>query len=530
MPSAEVLAAAQQKVNERERCKRDKLYLSHVLGYDFQEDVHVDLFANYLQLQKDITLFEQSDIKDRMVLWARGHFKTSSIVVEVIQLILNFPDIRILLMQGTVKNTKLLLKEIKSHFIGEAHNSQLHELFPEFCADKLGTTESFTVPARVRKHLKEGTVTVASPKTVKAGQHYDAGFFDDLVNEQNYLNPELVKKAIDDFNHYTPLIDPGGYKYVTGTRYVFGDLYEWIIEKNKETKSWAITHRACWDILPDGTKRVVFPQRKLSDGRLIGFTLEMLEKFQREDPEMFSCQYLNQPAMADRQQFTEELLMKQVRDEKDKYYPAANPVVLFIDLAASKKSYSDHSVILAGRANAYGAWVCDCVGGRFHTPELADQVLLMAAKHRPYKILIEGTAAGKIFLEYLKVIAPQRGMYLPLEEIKVDNRAGAKEIRISALAGEMASNRLFFLVGLPTWERIFKEFTQYSPGKKHDDYPDTVALMVQYFQQNIPQAKMPSILDHPMFQPNASKEALLQNGIDPAEPSTPNDLGSFFCA
>src|ERR1039457_7551186 len=106
--------------------------------------------------------------------------------------------------------------------------------------------------------------TLFRSKSVKAGQHYEAGFFDDLIHEQNFRNPDMVMKAISDFNTYVPLIDPGGYRYVTGTRYTFGDLYEWIIRRNNDPLTggnWQITIRACWTVNQDGSKTLVFPRR-----------------------------------------------------------------------------------------------------------------------------------------------------------------------------------------------------------------------------------------------------------------------------
>src|ERR1039458_2008028 len=100
MANAKKLAAEQ--FDTREKCRTDKMHLSKVLGYDFQEDVHGDLFANYPQFNPLLPLDEQSQFKNRMILWSRGFYKTTSIIVEIVQLILNFPNIRILLMQGTV--------------------------------------------------------------------------------------------------------------------------------------------------------------------------------------------------------------------------------------------------------------------------------------------------------------------------------------------------------------------------------------------------------------------------------------------
>src|SRR5690348_17894105 len=69
-----------------------------------------------------------------MVLWPRGHYKTTAVVVAIVKAILNFPNIRILLMQGSVQVTETLLSQVLSHFTGEAWGSRFQELFPEFCA------------------------------------------------------------------------------------------------------------------------------------------------------------------------------------------------------------------------------------------------------------------------------------------------------------------------------------------------------------------------------------------------------------
>lgn len=468
---------------ERSLCRTDKMYLSKILGYDFQPTVHADLFANYLQIDPTKALDAQSEDKDRLVLWSRGTYKTTSIVVEIIQLILNFPNIRILLMQGTIKLTRGLLRQIKSHFNGEAFNSRLHEFFPEFCSDgRLGTADTFIVPARQRKELKEGTVTVASPRSVKAGQHYEAFFGDDLVNDQNYQNRDQIQKTIDEFNHYTPLIDPGGYRYVTGTRYAFGDLYEWIIRGGK----FKTSIRGCWTVNEDGTRTLLFPQTTLSDGRTIGFTEEMLLGFQAEDPEMFAAQYLNMPISVGAQLFTDELLLSHVRTTAEPTFPKLGQPVLFIDLAASQQKNRDDSVILTGATDVLGGiYVTDGIGGQWASHELAEMVILQAIKHKPVKILIEKTAAGVYFVEYLRMVAADRRLNLPLDFIKVNSTKGAKFERISTVSGFLKRNKLWFLVGLPCWTKLSDQFKGF-PKMGHDDYPDTVGLMVQHFAVNMP--------------------------------------------
>src|SRR6185369_4024008 len=150
-------------------------------------------------------------------------------------------------------------------------------------------------------------------KSSKAGLHPDVGFFDDLVTEQNYKNPEVMKQVIKDLSHYEPLVNPGGYFYVTGTRYTFGDLYEHIIRNNTDGQ-WSISVKGCWPVDANGNRLggSNFPPRKIGD-RQIGISTEQLEAIQRSDPETFSAQYLNRPIAAGRQLFPESLILGAVR-------------------------------------------------------------------------------------------------------------------------------------------------------------------------------------------------------------------------
>src|SRR5262249_11263733 len=137
---------------------------------------------------------------------------------------------------------------------------------------------------------------VASPKTVKTGQHFDLGIFDDLVNDQNYRSVGQLEKVRADFDMCFPLIDPGCPRFVSGTRYAFGDLYEVLIKRSKRAEGkgradWTISVTTCWK--DDGTVR--FPEFTGKDGNKHGFSKELLLQIQRDTPTLFATQYLNRP-------------------------------------------------------------------------------------------------------------------------------------------------------------------------------------------------------------------------------------------
>jgi len=495
------------------RARTDKFYLAQLLGYVFQEDVHSELFDCFLKFDNKKPYFEQDVQKHRLILWSRAFYKTTATIVEMVQTILNFPDVSIMVMQSTIGKSKELLAEVKKHFTGENPHSKLDTLFPEFCRPKMGTAMAFTIPTRKRSR-KDPTVFVASPKSSKAGLHPDVGFFDDLVTEQNYKNPEQVKKTIEEFSHYTPLVNTGGYFYVTGTRYTFGDLYEHIIRNNEPTPQfpggkWKITIKGCWNEDRNGNRigGSNFPPRRLTKGpragETIGISLEELLGIQHDDPETFAAQYLNRPIAAGRQLFTESLLLGAVRPKDPQL--AVGPALLFVDLAESGDPRADRRVVVCGRTVAGSPTVCDIRSGQWSTLQIAQNILELALIHRPIRVLIEGSPGSTFFIEYLKMIAQDKGISLQTDKIKVTNNKGAKYLRIAAIEGAIKTGRLKFLAGLPGWADLVQQFVEFPKGK-HDDEIDTIALMLQFFSGQLALTDMSPTANLPFF--------LRQPGVD----------------
>ena len=417
-----------------------------------------------------------------MVLWSRGHFKTSAVALYIVNLILAYPNIRILIMQSAALHAKGLLAEIKSHFNGQNGRSSLAKDFPDFCkSTRLGTATEFVTPARTRQ-LKDPTVKIAGQKTTKAGQHYDYLFADDLVTEQNFRNQEIQEKLITEFNHYSSLLaGTAGYKTVTGTRYSFGDLYGHIIRQDAEKRVWNISVRNCWKDQKAEADGPLFPKQVIVDEggpREIGFTTEQLLTLRHDDPKTFACQYMNVPLLAEQQLFTEIQLMAAVRPatKTGEYGPA----YLFVDLGG-KKDRNDKSVVVAGRQDNMGRmYVCGLKFGNFTPLQFAHLILAEALEHRPLKVLIEGTAAGNYFVEYLRVIANEKGIKIPIDTIKVRSHKDAKHLRIQAVEAPLKTGRLFFVANLWGWTELVQQFIEF-PKSAHDDMIDTISLMVQFF-------------------------------------------------
>jgi predicted phage terminase large subunit-like protein len=227
---------------------------------------------------------------------------------------------------------------------------------------------------------------------------------------------------------------------------------------------------------------------------------------QREDPAMFSAQYLNKPSTGGTQLFTNEKMLACVVAEKDA--PALSAAVLFVDLASGQDVQADDSVILCGKtdhlANMY---VADGIGGQWTTSTLAMQLIQMSLKHRPIKIMIEKTASSTYFVAYLRIVCRDMNVVLPIDFIPINNTKDAKLIRISSLEGHVRTKRLKFFALLPCWEKMLSQFVEFPKARYgHDDYPDTVALMAQTFGTSYRPVTPLSSMRHPLLEEMARLE------------------------
>lgn len=487
------------KEEARQLCKTDPFFLGDVLGYDFQRDVHAELFDTL-----------SSDSQKILVLLHRGSYKTSATVCKIVQFVLNTPDIRIILMSANLKLTKNWLSEIRSHFDGRNTKSKLPQLFPEFCTKgKTGPELAWTCPARKRKHLKEPTCWVASQRATQTGQHCDIIFGDDMVHSSNWRSLEQMDKLESDFFHLAPLLDPGGKIIVTGTRYSWADLYQRIQDKDKGVGEWKILIRGCYK--PDGS--LFFPERLTKDGRKIGFTQELLDSIKREDIQVFTSQYQNEIILGSTQLFPPEVLQRAVKSRVDSEYPASAPCIFTLDLANTSSKTADDTVICVGKPDSRGrVWVEDVVGGQWSPYQIGTTLIAMYLKHRPSRIMIEKASGAEFFVEFLRTLARDKGLTLPLDFIKVSRQADAKTIRVAALEAAFKTGRLFLLAGITDFEKTHEQFSQFPKGR-HDDRPDCIALLYNALAANITfiptVRRLPFIFDVPYRTETSDSESCL---------------------
>jgi predicted phage terminase large subunit-like protein len=330
-----------------------------------------------------------------------------------------------------------------------------------------------------------------------------------LVTAVNFRNIDLLNNLEVDFYHLMPLLDPGGEVVVTGTRYSFADLYARIMAKDMGVGEWEISVRSCYK--KDGS--LVFPQRLTKDGRKIGFTPELLADLKRAEPEVFAAQYLNAPMSSKDQLFPTTLLAQATRSSQDADYPKNAPCIFVVDLASGKRADADNSVLAVGRSDHQGrVWVADVVGGVLTPHALALTIISKAVQYRPSRVLIEKRHGAEFFGEFLKTVAREKGVVIPVDYTTGGSKKDAKYMRIASLESAMRQKRLFLLAGITDYAKTSEEFEQFPRGR-HDDRPDSIALLYAELTKFAPfrpvLKQLPWIFDTPYSQPVKDATSIL---------------------
>ncbi len=161
----------------------------------------------------------------KLIVMPRGTFKTSlSSVAYPIWLLINNPNLRIMLDSELYTNSKNRLREIKQHLQSE--------LFIKCFGDwrtSVWNESEIVVKPRTRV-LKEASIVCSGIGASKTGEHFDYICADDLNSAKNSSTSEGCEKVYNHYRLYTSILDPGGTIVVIGTRYSSGDVIQMVID------------------------------------------------------------------------------------------------------------------------------------------------------------------------------------------------------------------------------------------------------------------------------------------------------------
>lgn len=167
----------------------------------------------------------ESDSKRKIVCVPRGTYKSSiASIAYPIWLLINNPNLRILIDSELYANSVSYLREIKAHI----QSAWFQEIFGTW-ETKVWNESEIIVSSRT-KVLKEPSITVGGIGTTKVGLHFDVIVGDDYNSPANSSTVEQRKKVIDHYQYNQSILEPDGIYAIIGTRYAEEDLIGWALK------------------------------------------------------------------------------------------------------------------------------------------------------------------------------------------------------------------------------------------------------------------------------------------------------------
>lgn len=472
-----------ERLEVANRCKWDLFYLAReILDYSLmEEDVHDDL-CKYAESVYEVHPPHWKPPKDKdgsgledqfkygnrnlLLMMPRGTFKTSVITVGFsLQWILHDPNTRVLLDSETFGKSKAFLSEIKGHLEKNDNYREvfkiIHGVMPNEGRKKelLWTDSKINLACR-SKPRKEPTFFCSGADVSVNGMHFDIAICDDLHSEKNVTTKDQIEQVITHWKLIYSLLDPGCPIIVIGTRWDYNDLYQHILDNEREGYNILI-RRA---INHDGS--LLFPSR---------LTKKFLDDVKRKQgSRIFSAQYLNEPVDDETATFKRSYIKTIEGNELE-----GRPINWYLAIDPSYEGeYSDYAAfVVAGMDYRREMYVRHILRQKMTYAEIIDNAFLLYNKFLPKTIILETIGAQKSIMFELGNQMRRRSSWLPLQEVKSRNKS--KEERIRGLAPLYEFGHIFHVKGCPQADELEYELVHFPRGK-HDDVIDALATVLEF--------------------------------------------------
>lgn len=465
-----VLAIDESLITEhthRELCEMTRTLLPN---YDPNADLpEVKVMTRYkADGKKDEVLSDQFDPNKNKLLiqMPRGTFKSSIVTIGfTLQYVLNDPEARVLIDSETYSKAKNFLAEVKGHLEDNVKFREIfrtiHGVYPDDGKKNPSVrwTDSAVDLACRKNKRKEPSISCSGIDRSINGMHFDLIIMDDLHSEKNVTNKEQIEQVIDHYKLSFSLLDPGCPAIVIGTRWDYQDLYQYMLE-NERARYNIIIRKAMED---DGT--LLFPER---------LTPEFLEETrERQGNYIFSCQYQNSPVDDEtatfKQSYFRHIDWSLVKDRPINWYMAIDP--------SMEGPYSDYAAfVLCGMDFQQELYVRQVHRAKMNYSEIINLMFDWYVKYQPRRIALETIATQKNIQYMLNNEQKNRGIWLPVEEIK--SRTASKESRIEALAPYYEFGRVHHVKEANQIDELEYELLHFPKGS-HDDVIDALATILE---------------------------------------------------
>jgi len=235
-------------------------------------------------LQEDFSPLKTHPNKQKkyLLLWPRGHGKTTSIILYILWLIGNFPDIHINIVSKTASLAESILTAIITQLESDQNYKDIFgELKPR--QPKKWTSQQLIVDrTEISKNPTLKATGLMGPIT---GGRSDLVVMDDIIDEENIRTRlQLEKVSTWVWKVLYPTLYPWGGIIAIGTRWSYADIYAELLEKWPSDIKQAVNYK---DPEKPETAFALWPEY---------WSLEKLDERKDEIGTIFfNCQYQNDP-------------------------------------------------------------------------------------------------------------------------------------------------------------------------------------------------------------------------------------------
>lgn len=456
------------------------------------------------------SLAEQDKIKEGLLLYPRKAYKSTLSIVDCVQWIICFPNIRILVLTGLDSLATAFVDELNEYFCiqDEEKPSLFQALFPEFCIrPKNRYVGEFHCPART-KYSKDPTVAASSIESNNSGWAVDLLKCDDVVTDENAENALRIAKVTKKYHMARKLVMSYGYRETIGTRYELEDLYGQMLQtygiqelygdirKPEEFKYLSLP--AWWkkgsltyetpdlNELPNEDEvEILFPEN---------LSYRFLCREWKNDKHTFASQQLNDPIGASDVIFRREEMVAATLPYQQ--LPSDGRTYIAWDLAYSAKKGRDWCVGAVGRYDSAGRlWILECIRGRYKPHELPFVIVKAIKDWSPEQTGIEHTVGVQWLMPEMDRYARQMGVELKVNYFELETKTGATEERVKNLETLLNDKRLIFSANISCLDRLYFEFERWTPkivtGGTAFTGHDDIIKAISWLQKFRPQSGMP---------------------------------------
>lgn len=406
----------------------------------------------------------------RLYICHRGYYKTTIVTkVHSLQLLLNFPNIRMVLVHNKQDNSSDNLRTIKEYFL----STEVGRLFPEYIpfGKEWGNLSGFSVACKKDIGRSEDSIEAIGVGTEITGRHWDVAKKDDLVTEDSVTTDEQIKKTEDyddRFNaghFWSPKFKIQDY---SGTRYHFADLYS----KKQNDKNVKVIKIK----LEDGKGNPTHPERFTpADIVLIKSGL---------NPWVYNCQHLLEPEDPAKMSFKREMIQ---------YYdalPASCNFYLLVDPAGQRKKRSDYTAMKVVGVDYKGhRYIVDMFRDKIDPKGRIDMAVELIKKWKIREVGWEevGLADDTFYLEERRRSERLSCIITAIKTAKIAKEDRIRNILMPEYAklmwfwpkkGTMVKYSTFHGRNFDLTEVLEKEFIQF-PLSEHDDLLDSETFLSQ---------------------------------------------------